>query len=70
MITTLKGFLFGVSLSVLGTIIYLVLYIWWSYRRARSFAPTGTMGFDVISLARNTIYAPAYWLFVLGLLMT
>jgi hypothetical protein len=66
---TLKGLFFGIGLSVFGTIIYLVLYYWWTMRRARLIYPTGVIGFDVTSL-RHTFVSPAYLLFVLGLLAT
>jgi hypothetical protein len=66
---SLKGIVFGVGLSVLGTIVYLVIYFWWTYRRARLLYPTGAIGFDITSL-RHTFFTPAYLLFVLGLIAT
>ena len=69
----LKALLLGVGFSAFGTVVYLVLWFRWSYRLARlSFptATTGMIGWDLSSIAHNTIYAPAYWLFVLGLFST
>jgi hypothetical protein len=64
----------GVGLSAIGTIAYLVLYFWWISRLARLANPSGTtetvVGWDLISMAHNTIYAPAYWLLVVGLFST
>jgi hypothetical protein len=70
----LKALLAGVGLSTFGTFVYLVLYFWWISRLARLANPGGTtetaVGWDLISMAHNTICAPAYWLFVLGLFAT
>lgn len=68
----LKALLLGIGLSVFGTVAYLALYFWWISRIARRALPagTGSIGWDVVSLAHNTIYAPAYWLFVVGLFAT
>jgi hypothetical protein len=65
-----KGVLCGIGLSVLGTIAYIVLLWCWWYRRARLLYPTGAIGFDISSLGHNTYLAPAYWCFVLGLMLT
>jgi hypothetical protein len=65
---TFKCFLFGVGLSVFGTVLYLVLYYWWTMRRARLIYPTGSIGFDITSL-RHTFFSPTYLLFVLGLIV-
>ena len=68
----LKAVLLGIGFSVFGTIIYLVLYFRWIYQSARQTVPTGTgsIGFDIVSQAHNTIYTPAYCLFVVGLFAT
>ncbi len=67
----LKSLLLGVVFSAFGTVVYLVLCFWSNYRLARSLSPNDSMvGWDLISLAHNTIYAPAYWLFVMGLFAT
>jgi hypothetical protein len=67
----LKALLLGIGLSVFGTIVYLVLYFWWIYRVTRPTIPTtGSVGWDVTSLAHDTFLAPAYWLLVIGLFTT
>ena len=67
----LKALLAGIGLSVFGTVAYLVLYLSWIYRVTRPAVPTaGSVGWDVVSMAHNTIYAPAYWLLVVGLFST
>jgi hypothetical protein len=70
--TTLKAILLGIGLSLFGTVAYLVFSFWWIARITRQTIPagTGSVGWDVVSLAHNTIYAPAYWLFVVGLFAT
>ena len=65
-----KGVLCGIWLSVLGTIAYIMFLWWWGYRQARLLYPTGAIGFDISSLGHNTYLAPAYWCFVLGLMLT
>ena len=70
---TLKAILLGIGFSVFGTAAYLVLDFWWFARIGRQSLPagsTGQIGVDIISLAQNTILAPAYWLLVLGLFAT
>jgi hypothetical protein len=69
----LKAVLSGIGLSTFGTIVYLVLYFRWISRIARQALPTGStgsIGWDITSLAHNTYLAPAYWLFVVGLFAT
>lgn len=68
----LKALLLGIGLSVFGTVAYLVLYFWWLSRVMRPAVPirAGSAGWDVVSLAHNTIFAPAYWLFGVGLFST
>jgi hypothetical protein len=70
----LKALLFRIGLSVFGTIIYLVLYFRWFFRMARQTVvpagSTGSVGWDLVSQAHNTIYAPAYWLLMVGLFST
>jgi hypothetical protein len=67
----LKALLLGVGLSVFGTVAYLVLYFWWISRVMRQTVPAeSVIGCDLVSMAHNTIYAPAYWLFVVGLFST
>jgi len=67
----LKALLSGIGLSAFGTIIYLVLYFRWISRVTRQTVPAeGAIGWDLMSMAHNTIYTPAYWLFVVGLFAT
>jgi hypothetical protein len=67
----LKAVLLGIGLSAFGTIVYLVLYFRWVSRVTRQTVPAeGAIGWDLVSMAHNTIYAPAYWLFVVGLFST
>lgn len=69
----LKALLAGIGLSVFGTVTYLVLHFWWVARIARQSLPagsTGSIGWDLVSMAHNTIYAPAFWLLVVGLFAT
>jgi hypothetical protein len=71
--TTLKALLLGVGFSVFGTVVYLVLYFRWIFRVARQSLPagsTGSVGWDLVSQAHNTIFTPAYWLLVVGLFAT
>ena len=47
---TLKGLLFGIGLSVVGTIVYFAFLVWDAFRR--SLVPpgtTGSVGFDITS---------------------
>lgn len=69
---TLKALLAGIGRSVFGTIVYLVLHFWWISRIVRQTIPagTGSIGWDLVSMAHNTLYAPAFWLLVLGLFAT
>jgi hypothetical protein len=61
-----KGVLLGIGLSVLGTVTYIFLLMWWSYRRARLLYPTGGIGFNINSLRHDL--GPAYYLLVAGLM--
>jgi hypothetical protein len=68
----LKALLSGIGLSVFGTITYLILYFLWIYRvTPQPVLPAGSSaGWDIISMAHNTIYTPAYWLLMVGLFST
>jgi hypothetical protein len=66
----LKALLSGIGLSTFGTIAYVVFLFFYGYREARQLSPTGSIGFDITSLAHNTYLAPAYWLFIVGLFAT
>jgi uncharacterized membrane protein len=68
---TLKGVLFGIGLSVVGTIVYLVFLVWDAFRMPVPAETTGAVGLDIISLFYyNAFHAPIYWIFVLGLILT
>jgi uncharacterized membrane protein len=69
---TLKGVLFGLGLSVFGTVVYFVFLVWDAFRRRSPLPPgtTGSVGFDITSFYHNAFHVPAYWLFVLGLILT
>jgi uncharacterized membrane protein len=68
---TLKSMLFGIGLSVVGTIIYFAFLIWDAFRRSSPTPPGTSAGFDVISIFyHNAFHAPIYWVFVLGLILT
>ena len=69
-VITLKGVLFGIGLSVFGTFAYVVFLIWYAMRGTPLFKPGESVSFDITSLSYNTYLAPAYWLFVLGLMLT
>jgi hypothetical protein len=63
----LKGMLFGVGLSLVGTIIYLAALVWGIVHRAA--VPSGSVGIEMSSLVRSSlIHNPAYWLLLTGLL--
>jgi uncharacterized membrane protein len=63
--------LFGIGLSVVGTIIYFAFLVWDASRRSSPTPPGTSAGFDVISIFyHNAFHVPAYWLFVLGLILT
>ena len=66
----LKAMLLGFALSALGTVSYIVFLFFYGYQETRRLYPTGGIGFDITSLPHNTIYAAAYWLFVIGLFAT
>jgi hypothetical protein len=57
------------ALSVVGTFAYIVFLFSYGYRETRRLAPTGSIGFDISSLGHNTYLAPAYWCFVVGLIL-
>jgi uncharacterized membrane protein len=66
----LKGILFGLGLSIVGTITYFaVLFVRIAHSAA---APAGsTVGVDVATLVRRGIvHNPGYWFLILALLAT
>lgn len=64
---SLKGVWFGLGVSFLGTVVYLVLLVRWIIHR--SVVPSGgSVGIDLVSLLRHEVLRnPLYWLLILGL---
>ncbi|PYS56037.1 MAG: hypothetical protein DMG13_01465 [Acidobacteria bacterium] len=54
----IKSLMFGTVTLMLSVVIYVMIYVWWTYAALRRNYPVGEIGFDLSSL----IHSPVFWL--------